>query len=179
MHADRDVPLQDHAKTVAAYLNDYKAAPDSEKGRYAGYFSSYLLTTCWRNMYNRMSSWPAVGLIFELNGALGSLSCIDGHAWEELDNMQGSGDRTLIHMLVDIESVIPTLMQRLANEYQNVLELLAAVKVAKDAQRYRFYNKSTARQFHCLLVADLIAFASSLRFVKAWKYTHVSTVPRS
>ena len=170
--------LQDHAKTVAAYLNDYKAATGPERGQYAGFFSSYLLTTCWRNMSNRMSSWPAVGLIFELHGALGSLSLstLEKYAWGKLHNVPGSGDRTLIHMLIDTESVIPALMERLPNQYRQVSELLAAVKAAKDTQCYHFYNKSTAKQFHCLLVAALIAFASSLQFVKAWKHEYVSAV---
>src|SRR5258705_13336320 len=59
----RNVTLQDHIQTVAAYLNDYKEAADSEKATLASSFSSYLLSVCSRRMYNRVSSWPAIGFI--------------------------------------------------------------------------------------------------------------------
>ena len=175
----RNVTLQDHAKTLAAYLNNYKEATDREKEAYASSFPPYLLTVCWGKMYNRMSSWPAIGLISELYASIGTLSeSLDRFHWDALGNEAGPGDRTLAHTLTDAAAAgaIPMLMQRLklANEHQSASRLLAAAKEAVDTRRYHFYNKSTAKEFLCLFVATLIGFASSLRFVKCWKHIYVS-----
>ena len=170
--------LQDHAKTLAAYLNDYKKATDREKEAYASSFTLYLLTVCWEKMYNRISSWPAIGLMSELHASIGTLSeGLNRFHWDTLSNDAGPGDRTLAHTITDAEEVIPTVMRRLKlTEHQSISELLAAVKVAMDSRSYRFYNRLTAHQFHCLFVAVLIGFASSLRFVKSWKHIYVSMV---
>jgi len=168
------VTLQDHTKTLAAYLNDYKEATDREKEVYASSLTSYLLTVCWEKMYNRISSWPAIGLMSELHASIGTLSeGLNRFHWDALSNNAGRGDRTLANTLTDAgaKEAIPMLMRCLKlTEHQSVSDLLVAAKVAVANGSYCFYNKDTAKQFHCLLVAVLIGFASSLRFVKSWKH---------
>ena len=161
-------------------LNDYKEATDREKEVYASSLTSYLLTVCWEKMYNRISSWPAIGLMSELHASIGTLSeGLNRFHWDALSNNAGRGDRTLANTLTDAgaKEAIPMLMRCLKlTEHQSVSDLLVAAKVAVANGSYCFYNKDTAKQFHCLLVAVLIGFASSLRFVKSWKHLYVSMV---
>ena len=130
-------------------------------------------------MYNRVSSWPAIGFISELYLCIES-SHVEDFAWHTLRNEWGPGDRTLAHMLIatDTGEAIPVLMQRLPEGHRSVSELLPAVKSAVATKSFHFYNKSTAHQFHCVFIAALIGFASSLQFVRTWKHVHVSMVHR-
>lgn len=132
-------------------------------------------------MYNRVSSWPAIGLICELYQCIGS-SHVEDFPWHTLRNEPGPADRTLAHMLIatDASEAIPVLMQRIPEEHRSVSALLTAVKSAVATQSYHFYNliQSTAHQLHCVFIAALIGFASSLQLVRTWKHFHGSTVHR-
>src|SRR5882762_7025974 len=60
-------PLKDHVATLNAFLNDFKDLADIKKrGDKSLKFTNYLISTCWRKMVRRISSWQAMGFIFLL-----------------------------------------------------------------------------------------------------------------
>jgi hypothetical protein len=171
--SDERISLASHAKTVASYLNDYKAASPLNQEIYARHFFSYIISACWRKMLNRISSWPAVGFIYHLTSAFAPVNryldkAIESFTWESLPQ-KGPGDRTLVRELRDNAELLPKVMSfglpSHPAEFQSIDILMSAVKTSADDQTYAIYNRFTAREFHCLLTAVIIGFAKCLRSI--------------
>lgn len=162
--------LADHAKTLASYLNQYKVALPSDQRHYARRFFSYLLTTCWRKMYRRITSWPAIGFIGKLSTLMlsGDLQrAIQHHCWKDPPNNRGLGDRTLVKALYDAQNSFPIIMDNVSPKFRSLECLTSALDSIPDGSwAYEVYNQRTAFQFHCLLVAVFIGHARSLARLK-------------
>lgn len=164
------ISLESHAKTVAAYLNCYKNASSADQEMYGRHFSAYLLTACWKKMHARISSWPAVGLIFGLHSAL-TLNVlkdvIERFDWDKLPAHQRRGDQTLAHVMISNAASLRYAMDNLEPNYRSVSKLLqAATSSVKSDTNYRIYSKETAYEFHCFVLAIFFGFSRSLKQVK-------------
>jgi len=166
--SNKEVNLADHATTVASYLYDYKSASPHDRDFYTNQFFWYLLSACWRKMFNRISSWPAVGFMCQLTSALllGFVDdIIDKYPWDSLSRERGQGDRTLAREITDNAESLQMLMSfGLAShpEYHSTKALVIAAKSVASGNGSTLYNRSTAKEFHCLLTAVHLGFAKSL-----------------
>jgi hypothetical protein len=163
------ISLESHAKTVAAYLNCYKRASSVDQEKYGRDFYAYLLTACWKKMHARISSWPAVGLIFGLHAAL-TLNVlkdvIEQFDWDKLPAQRRRGDRTLAHVLISNAASLGYAMDKLEPNYRSISKLLqAATSSVKSDTDYRIYSKETAYEFHCFVLAIFFGFSRSLKHV--------------
>ena len=165
------VTLEQHAKAVASYLNDVKSKSGATQVDLARSFYSYLVTVCWEKIFSRISSWSSVGFILGLRTVLknGDVdTAIDHFPWNSLDEERRSGDRTLVLTLMDASvEAIPIMMKTLDTKYQSVDQLISVVETAvADDGDYRIYTESTARQFHCLVLAAFLKFTKALNEIK-------------
>lgn len=127
-------------------------------------------------MHARISSWPAVGLVFGLHSALVSLQVlIDTFDWEKLPAQQLRGDRTLAHVMISNAASLSFVMQNLESKYQSISKLLQVARSSVDSEtNHPIYSKRTAYEFHCFVLAVFIGFARSLKRVK--DYPKVSNI---
>jgi len=159
--------LPEHAKCVTSYLNDYKSALPEDQERFARQFFWYLLSACWRKMFNRISSWPAVGFMCQLTSALllGFVDdVIDKYPWDSLSQEQ-EVDRTLAREITDNAESLQMLMSfglESHPEYHSTKALVIAAKSVASGNGSTLYNRSMAKEFHCLLTAVHLGFAKSL-----------------
>ena len=56
--------MKDYVTTVSAYLTDYKSQTDRRiQDEYSRKFTCYILSTCWRKIFKRITSWQVTAFI--------------------------------------------------------------------------------------------------------------------
>jgi len=166
-------PLKDHVATLNAFLNDFKDLADIKKrGDKSLKFTNYLISTCWRKMVRRISSWQAMGFIFLLTSI--KMDQIDRYAstyhnlllpddWN--DATLGAGDLTLLKFLATLGDKLKKslLLASDREEYDNRLnyteEDFPVMFDSNPSGPRLLFSKKNTHEFHKLTVAAFEGFA--------------------
>jgi hypothetical protein len=167
-------PLKDHVATLNAFLNDYKIQADIKKQRDKSLkFTNYLISTCWRKMVRRISSWQAMGFIFllksittdQLDRSASTYHDFLADDWD--DATLGAGDRTLLKFLATLGEKLKKslLLASDREEYDSRLNytekdfpVMFDPNPSMAGRRLLFSKKNTC-EFHKLVVAAFEGFA--------------------
>ena len=157
--------LSDHAATVCAYLIDYKRNPTC-RTKYSRNFTGYLLTSCWKKMLRRITSWQAMGFIYTLS-LKDCLAMV--RDWTGFPTEPGPGDRTLITLLrgFDLVSIRTLLGQHLTDSIapggskESSLANIWSICQSGSPSTLLF-SRETALDFHDLVLAVFKAFTASM-----------------
>ena len=183
-----DVPLIKHVTTVSDYLNDYKSQTDGKtQDDYSRKFSYYLLSTCWKKIVKRITSWQAMGFIHFLTTILPKELERRGQAWGGFPTGIGLGDKTLMDVLHKSHEhhLIPSLILNhipssqdhagsfRATGIQNLIDIsVSASKESKPDSESKLapaplFSKNTILEFHHLVVGAFGGFAKAFLQIKA------------
>ena len=149
---------------MADYLNEYKDIVHKNPQacfKYSDKFFDYLLSQCWRKMYRRISSLPAIAFTLGLVDHWSTFQAnIAAFKWDDPEFAQRGGDRTLAScILSSCKSPEFTLLQDVEN--QQFEALLWASKSCVQANK-ALYTKDSAESFHRFLFATLVMYAISI-----------------
>ena len=160
------------------YLNQYKdeaTRPENVCYKYSDRFFEYLLSQCWRNLYQRISTLSALAFayglvthwsIFQMN--------IKSFKWEDPEFAQrGPGDRTLalcikanakwFNLLEDaFGPQAPDQYRSFLKDHERFKHLVSAAESCIDSKTNPLYTKDSAELFHRFLFAALVMYAVSI-----------------
>ena len=160
------------------YLNQYKdeaTRPENVCYKYSDRFFEYLLSQCWRNLYQRISTLSALAFayglvthwsIFQMN--------IKSFKWEDPEFAQrGPGDRTLalcikanakwFNLLEDaFGPQAPDQYRSFLKDHEHFKHLVSAAESCIDSKTNPLYTKDSAESFHRFLFAALVMYAVSI-----------------
>jgi hypothetical protein len=156
-------PLNDHIRTVNAYLNCYQSERDlALRDRYSQSFSCYLLSTCWKKIVRRVKSWQAMGFIHFLS-VLVPFADLDlkGNKWDGFPSRIGRGDKSLREFLgrvsLNPETMKTLLLDHISPEYQSQINKPLSEFVSIDNKSLLF-SKDSVKEFHCLVIGAFCGF---------------------
>lgn len=158
--------------TVQEYLNWYRAHnDDNERREGSAYFSEYLISACWSKMMRRIGHWAAVGLMYNLKMA--RVSDLPFQSLIIDDETPGSDFRLSMYLRViernnSLEKILSYHKYNIPSDATLPKDTTAKI-VLPCLQRlchekaHNLYNKETVAEFHHLLVANMLCYASALR----------------
>ncbi|KAK2459597.1 hypothetical protein APHAL10511_008407 [Amanita phalloides] len=141
---DQSIPLIDHIATVHSYLDDFKRTPDS-RSDFSRRFFWYLLSMCWRKMYQQITSWQGLGIRELLKP-------------ESTEPEPDSHNKTLVSFLSHSKDLINGLKHAFRQPDEISFDKLMAAKSLGQA----FYTRETAVEFHDLVYAALVTYARDI-----------------
>jgi hypothetical protein len=158
--------FEDHVATVRGYLNWYKkAGNDQSWGSYR--FSEYLVSSCYKKMRRRIGHWAAVGIISGLaNMDLKSLSKLTVNM--SISSNAPEADlrfaRQFLTLCNDNEPAVQYLWGLTTASVPPDVKgpFTALLAACTSTNTSHVYTTETMVDFHCLLVAVLISYSSSL-----------------
>ena len=152
--------LGSHAKTVCAYLNDYRSGDQSARENYSAKFWNYLFSISWKKMYRRMASWSGRGFIDALDKGWENVQVDVYPKWREIK--PGNGDESLATAICNTQ--IHDLMFWLQEAYPESAAqgpFLGTLLQSIDLGQILF-SRVTAADYHKLVVATFIVVGSTL-----------------
>ena len=155
--------LGSHAKTVCAYLNDYRLGDQSARENYSAKFWNYLFSISWKKMYRRMASWSGRGFIDALDKGWENVQVNTYPKWREIK--LGSGDESLTAMIRNLN--VHDLMFWLQVAYPEGAAqgpFLGTLLQSINSGQILFCRR-TAADYHKLVLATFIMVGSSLEIV--------------
>jgi hypothetical protein len=177
-------PLEDHVATVSAYLNDYKNQPAPEKQQeYSRNFTYYLISTCWKKIVRRITSWQAMGFIrfLAFKVSVEELEP-DGPTWTGFPSDIEPGDKTLMSFLGSLgrggkETIQKLLLDHIPSTYQSKVEDFIThcsdqckskyfLADCSDNKLEPLFSAKTVLEFHYLVVGAFTGFARAFLKIK-------------
>ncbi|KAF8330281.1 hypothetical protein F5887DRAFT_986545 [Amanita rubescens] len=159
--------LSDHLKTICSYLQVYKSSTTKDRSDIATAFSRYLIITCWRKMYRRISSWSSLGLLHTLRafdegtlqGMAHKAETVDDDADEDRDTRQEpNNDRSLaLFLSTSNQETLELLMAEDSKALQAATRLQAVA-----CESNNIYRPDTVVDFHIFFTSLLINYAKQL-----------------
>ena len=159
-------PLNDHIRTVNAYLNCYQSETNlALRDTYSQSFSCYLLSVCWKKIVRRVKSWKAMGFIHFLTVVI-PLADLDlkGKKWDGFSSRIGRGDKSLREFLDRVSSNQETmktlLLDHILPEYQSQIKPLSQFLSIgnKSSTESVLFSKDSVKEFHCLVIGAFCGF---------------------
>lgn len=155
------IPLEDHAATLFAYLDDFTHDP-SQRQENSFQFFNYLLSVSWRKMYSRITSWQGLGLIYNLCH-LGDYISARHINWEghKFSAPESRYDHALASFLDKNDEIVQAVQMLHPIEDETTQQSFKLLLSAARAKEY-LYTEKTAAGFHYLLSATFVSFGWSL-----------------
>jgi hypothetical protein len=158
--------------TVQEYLNWYRANNgDNERREGSAFFSEYLISACWSKMMRRIGHWAAVGLMYNLKMA--RVSDLPFQSLIIDDEAPGSDFRLSMYLRViernnSLEKILSYHKYNIPSDATlpkdtTVKIVLPCLQRLCHEKAHNLYNKDTVAEFHHLLVANMLCYASALR----------------
>jgi hypothetical protein len=161
---------------VSAYLNDYKNQTDPKKqDEYSRKFTCYLLSTCWRKIFRRVTSWRAIGFIRFLT--MIPRQELQNLQWDQFPSHIEPGDKTLMDFLrhsenppryvENSEKPIQSLLLDHIPTSSNIDQLLGISRRSKSlADPAPLFSAETILEFHSLVIGAFRGFANAFLQIK-------------
>lgn len=158
--------------TVQEYLNWYRAHNgDNERRMGSAIFSEYLISACWSKMMRRIGHWAAVGLMYNLKMA--RVSDLQFQSLIIDDEAPGSDFKLSMYLRVierndSLEKILSYHKYNIPSDATlpkdtTVKIVLPCLQRLCHEKAHNLYNKETVAEFHHLLVANMLCYASALR----------------
>jgi hypothetical protein len=151
--------------TLAAYLDHYGKLTNSEEQAEISYnFGCYLLSTSWKKIWRRITSWQTMGFIRALNR-------VDMNDFEDsledhkFSSMTGIGDKSLDDILSHKEftdTVAHLFFSHIPPEHTPHIQAFLSGFRPPDKRKPPFFSKKTALGFHRFTIATFQGLARSL-----------------
>lgn len=169
--------FESHAATVGEYLNWYRTSKADDRKIGTLLFGEYLISTCWRKMERRIGHWAAVGLIHNL-WKLKDQDVSEAFLKSTPLHVTSSDFKLSTYVLFMAESrflkgllsyydyTIPpdaTLPDFQTNDSTKTKIVLPYLQELSSNGSNDLYNEKTVVEFHHLLVATLICYATGIR----------------
>ncbi|KAF8330230.1 hypothetical protein F5887DRAFT_1081931 [Amanita rubescens] len=150
-----------HAKTVCAYLNDYRLGDQTAREDYSAKFWNYLFSVSWKKMHGRMASWSGRGFIDTLDRGWKNV-CVNTYPkWEEIS--KGSGDESLAMVISNTQRNHDLVfwLQLAYPESAKPAPFLGTLIQSIESGQLLF-SQRTAADYHKLVIATFIVVGSIL-----------------
>ena len=159
--------------TVRDYLNWYRKASNEERGKGSTLFGEYIISACWQKMERRIGHWAAVGLIYNLckirdesllhlHKDETSAASIERPDFKLSIYLQFMGKNEYLEKTLKFHRyTIPS--HSIPQDPSGRLTVLPQLQRLCHDRSYKLYRKETVAEFHHLLVATILSYASGLR----------------
>jgi hypothetical protein len=167
----RPDPLQDHIATLVDYCND-PGVRNTPKGNssYFMAFSLYIISSCWKKMWRRVSRWSSQGFVYALarlkDGAI--QAAYNAYTTKEDPHYSAQRDSPLVQLVTSMDfGALQAIMSHYRHPGQDGPKspndlLFSTFNKAKGGEVDRIYKQDTCIAFHHLLIAVLLAYSDLL-----------------